>query len=81
MQDKKTDKKHNLRCYFCMNSDVSIEFLYKDINRLKRYLNERGMIIPKLKTRLCSYHQRKLSNAVKKARFLALLPVAGKRSL
>lgn len=80
MSEKKVKpkKKYSSKCYFCFNEeDVS----YKDVNQLKRCSNERGMIVPRQKTRLCAYHQRKLSSAIKKARLLALLPVGGRKNI
>ena len=47
---------------------------YKDIKLLKKYLSERGKIIPSRVTSVSSKKQRELSQAVKRARFLALLP-------
>jgi small subunit ribosomal protein S18 len=47
---------------------------YKDINRLRRYLSDRAKIEPRRKTGTCARHQRGLSTALKRARFMALLP-------
>jgi len=47
---------------------------YKDIGRLRRYLSDRGRIEPRRKMGTCSKHQRRLAIALKRARFLALLP-------
>ncbi len=47
---------------------------YKDFNRLRRYLSERGKIEPRRKTGLSAYHQRSLTTAIKRARYMALLP-------
>ena len=47
---------------------------YKDIKLLKKYLSERGKIIPSRVTSVSSKKQRELSQAVKRARFMALLP-------
>lgn len=47
---------------------------YKDIETLKRFLTERGKILPRRVTNLSAFFQRELTNAVKKARYIALLP-------
>jgi len=50
------------------------EIDYKDPARLRRYLSDRGKIEPRRKTGTCAKHQRRLTIALKRARFLALLP-------
>ena len=50
------------------------EIDYKDIKLLQKYVSEKGRIIPRRITSVSAKHQRALSNAVKRARFLALLP-------
>jgi len=50
------------------------KFDYKDINKLKEYISENGKIIPKRITGLSAKDQRALSNAIKLARFLSLIP-------
>jgi small subunit ribosomal protein S18 len=47
---------------------------YKDVSRLRRYLSDRAKIEPRRKTGTCAHHQRALSVALKRARFMALLP-------
>lgn len=59
-------------CRFCSNSDIKID--YKDPGTLRRFLTERGKIIPKRISGNCSKHQRELTSAIKKARTIALLP-------
>ena len=59
-------------CSFCVDK---IEFIdYKDINRLRRFTNERGKIVPRRMSGNCAKHQRQLSEAIKRARVVALLP-------
>jgi small subunit ribosomal protein S18 len=58
-------------CYFCENH---IEPDYKDTTILSKYLTERGKILGKSRTGLCSKHQRAVQKAVKYARHIALLP-------
>jgi small subunit ribosomal protein S18 len=58
-------------CGFCANK-TSLD--YKDVETLKRYLTERGKIIGRSRTGICSRHQRQLGTAIKRARHVALLP-------
>ncbi|MDD4110532.1 MAG: 30S ribosomal protein S18 [Clostridia bacterium] len=58
-------------CIFCQ---VKEEIDYKDINKIRKFITERGKILPRRQTGVCSYHQRKLSEAIKRARTMALLP-------
>ena len=51
------------------------EFIdYKDVAKLRRFISERGKILPRRVTGTCAYHQRALTVAIKRARHLALLP-------
>src|SRR5476651_1667104 len=52
---------------------------YKDVNLLRRYVSERGKIMPNRITAVSAKMQRRLTQAIKRARFLALLPYADKR--
>ncbi len=47
---------------------------YKDVPLLKTFLSERGKIVPYYRSALCAKHQRRLAQAIKRARFLAILP-------
>ena len=51
---------------------------YKDVRLLQRYISERGKIVPSRITAVSAKNQRKLAQAIKRARFLALLPYAVK---
>ncbi|MCS6959372.1 MAG: 30S ribosomal protein S18 [Pseudanabaenaceae cyanobacterium SKYG29] len=51
---------------------------YKDVDLLKRFITERGKILPRRITGLTAKQQRKLTNAIKQARILALLPFVNK---
>ncbi len=62
-------------CGFCAEKLPYID--YKDVNRLRRYLSERGKIEPRRKTGTCARHQRALTVALKRARQVALLPFVG----
>ncbi len=59
-------------CVFCAGKDKAIS--YKDINTLKKYISERGKILPRRITGTCARHQRALTSAIKRARHIALLP-------
>ena len=63
---------HRKVCSFCVDK---IEYIdYKDTNHLRRYINERGNILPRRMTGNCAKHQRQLSEAIKRARAIALMP-------
>ena len=59
-------------CVFCGEKNSVIDF--KDTNKLKRYVSERGKILPRRITGNCAKHQRALTVAVKRARHIALMP-------
>ena len=59
-------------CSFCADKNLSID--YKDPNLLARFITERGKIVPRRISGVCSKHQRSLSLAIKRSRVLALLP-------
>ncbi len=66
------DNNRAKQCFFCVNNVREVD--YKDIEALKQFLDSHGRIAKHQKTTTCSLHQRKLSTAIKRARFLALLP-------
>ncbi len=59
-------------CHFCVDKVEHID--YKNVRGLKRYITERGKILPSRISGNCAKHQRKLTAAIKKARNIALLP-------
>jgi len=59
-------------CSFCVDKVVAID--YKEPSRLRRFISDRGKIEPRRKTGTCARHQRMLTEALKRARHLALLP-------
>ncbi|MGN0838336.1 MAG: 30S ribosomal protein S18 [Pyramidobacter sp.] len=70
---KRTNSKRRPKvCFFCVDKLDHVDF--KDVERLKKYVSERGKIIPRRVTGNCAKHQRQLTIAVKRARFMALLP-------
>ncbi|MBP2019483.1 small subunit ribosomal protein S18 [Symbiobacterium terraclitae] len=59
-------------CSFCVDKIEHVD--YKDAARLKRYITERGKILPRRISGNCARHQRQLTVAIKRARIMALLP-------
>ena len=57
-------------CYMCTGKDID----YKDIETLKKYINDKGKILPRRVTGACAKHQRHIAEQIKKARAIALLP-------
>lgn len=60
------------QCHFCTNNLKDID--YKDIEALKAFMDSHGKIVNHRKSQVCAKHQRRLANAIKRARFLALIP-------
>lgn len=63
-------------CYFCVNNISEID--YKDIRTLRRFVNFNMKILPRKRTGVCAWHQRKLATAIKRARIMALLGFVNK---
>ena len=59
-------------CIFC--GEKAQEISYKDVATLKKYVSERGKILPRRITGTCAKHQRAVTTAVKRARHIALMP-------
>lgn len=69
---KRERKKKRRPCNFCAEK---IEYIdYKDVPRLRRYITEKGKILPRRITGNCAHHQRQITTAIKRARNIALLP-------
>ena len=66
------NRKRRKVCGFCVDKVEQID--YKDAQKLKRYLSERSKILPRRTTGTCAMHQRQLTDAIKRARHVALLP-------
>ncbi len=62
-------------CAFCVAGEKTIDF--KDVAKIKKYITEKGKILPRRQTGVCAYHQRELCTAIKRARNIALLPYVG----
>ena len=89
MADKKQNNKRNNRnndedynpkfrkvrkkvCALCANKDLVLD--YKNADQLKKFVNEKGKILPRRATGACAKHQRDITLAVKRARHIAVLP-------
>ncbi|WP_341875904.1 30S ribosomal protein S18 [Defluviitalea saccharophila] len=69
---KRRIRKRKKVCNFCVDKMNVID--YKDTNKIKKYISERGKILPRRITGNCAKHQRALTIAIKRARHIALLP-------
>ena len=65
-------RKRRKVCAFCVDKVECSD--YKDAAKLRRYTSERGKILPRRTTGTCAMHQRQLTEAIKRARAIALLP-------
>lgn len=72
MIQKRRGRRKKRVCTFCADKLNHIE--YKDAPKLKRYISERGKILPRRITGNCAKHQRALTIAIKRARHIAILP-------
>ena len=66
------NRKRRKVCAFCVEKATDID--YKDAAKLRRYVSERGKILPRRMTGTCAKHQRSLTEAIKRARHIALIP-------
>jgi small subunit ribosomal protein S18 len=62
-------------CRFCVDKGLVID--YKEIKNLRNFVTERGKIIPRRIYGTCAKHQRQVTEAIKRARQIALMPYAG----
>ncbi len=69
---RRTIRRRKKVCVFCADENNLID--YKDVNKLKKYVSERGKILPRRITGNCAKHQRALTVAIKRARHIALVP-------
>ena len=65
-------RKRRKVCQFCVDKSQHID--YKDTAKLRRFISERSKILPRRTTGTCAMHQRELTEAIKRARQIALLP-------
>lgn len=59
-------------CTFCVEKAESVD--YKAVSKLRKFITERGKIVPRRTSGTCAGHQRQLTTAIKRARHMALLP-------
>jgi len=59
-------------CLLCSNKDLVLD--YKNADQLKKFINEKGKILPRRATGACAKHQRDITNTIKRARHIAILP-------
>lgn len=71
-RERPRGRKRRKVCTFCVDKVTDID--YKDTAKLRRYISERSKILPRRMTGSCAAHQRQLTEAIKRARHLALLP-------
>ena len=72
MIPKRRGRRKKRVCQFCVDKITSID--YKEIAKLRKYISERGKILPRRVTGNCAKHQRAMTMNVKRARHLALMP-------
>ena len=74
---KKPFKRMNKKkvCQFCVEKAEHID--YKDVQKLRKYVTEKGKMLPRRMTDVCAKHQIMLAEAIKRARIVALLPFKG----
>lgn len=72
MINKRRGRRKKRVCQSCVDKVQSID--YKDVAKLRRYISERGKILPRRITGNCAKHQRALTSAIKRARHMALMP-------
>ena len=70
---RRSPRRRKKVCAFCAYKEHDY-IDYKDVNKLKRYMSERGKILPRRITGTCAKHQRALTVAIKRARHIALMP-------
>ena len=71
-KDKPFRRPRKKVCAFCAEKVDEID--YKDVEKLKRFVSDKGKILPRRVTGTCAKHQRKVTEAIKRARTIALLP-------
>ena len=59
-------------CQFCADKTETID--YKEVEKLRKYITDKGKILPKRITGTCAMHQRQVTKAIKRARMVALMP-------
>lgn len=70
--DKNFRRPRKKVCSFCVDRVEEID--YKDVEKLRKYVSDKGKILPRRVTGTCAKHQRKVTEAIQRARHIALLP-------
>lgn len=79
-KNKDNDNEYKVRrikkkvCQFCANKEYTVD--YKEYDKVKRFVSEKGKILPRRVTGNCAKHQRVVVESVKRARHIAILPYA-----
>lgn len=81
MFNSNNSKKNNTpavkkQCLFCLEKERDVD--YKDPQTLRRFINQRAKIMSPKRTGACTKHQRQVATAIKRARFMGLLPYIAK---
>ncbi len=63
-------KRRKKVCQLCQGKTIN----YKDVEIIKKYINEKGKILPRRATGACAKHQREIASEIKRARYMALVP-------
>lgn len=63
-------------CHYCVNKKVAVD--YKNIQLLRRFVSSYLKIAPRRRSGLCAFHQRKVANAIKRARIAGLMGFVSK---
>ena len=72
MINKRRGRRKKRVCQCCVDKVQTVD--YKDVAKLRKYVSERGKILPRRITGTCAKHQRALTSAIKRARHLSLMP-------
>ena len=72
MMQKRRGRRKKRICLFCADKIAYID--YKDVSKLRKYVSERGKILPRRTNGNCAKHQRAMTLNVKRARIMALMP-------
>lgn len=76
VQRKERGRKFVVKPKVCMFCADKTPIDYKNSSLLQRFVSDRGKIVPRRRTGVCAKHQRSLAQAIKRARFLAMLPAS-----
>lgn len=72
MEKRRLGNRRRKFCQFCADEAKTVD--YKDVELLKKFITDRGKILPRRATGTCALHQRDVQKAIKRARIVALLP-------